>query len=122
MINKNGGILLIKRRSSHGAGTWAPPGGHIDFGESIFDCARREVREEVGIKIKNLRVLGFTEDIFKKDKKHYITIWVKSDWKSGEAKMSDKEFSEVDWFGWRSLPKPLFVPLKNFVERRIYPK
>jgi len=121
LINKRRRILLIKRWGSHGEGTWAPPGGHIDFGESVIDCAKREVKEEVDIEIKNLKVIGFTEDIFKKDKKHYITIWVCSDWKSGEIKKSDREFSKIDWFSWQNLPKPLFISLKNFIKGRIYP-
>ncbi len=54
LINKDGKILLIKRRGSHGEGTWAPPGGHIDFGERVIDCAEREVKEETGLEIKNL--------------------------------------------------------------------
>ena len=120
LINKNREILLIKRKGSHNAGTWAPPGGHIDFGESVLECAKREIKEEVGIEIKNLKVLGFTEDLFKKDKKHYITIWVSSDWKSGRVKKRDKEFSEIGWFSWERLPKPLSVFLKNFVEGKIY--
>jgi len=120
IVNKNRKILLIKRKGSHGEGTWAPPGGHIDFGESVLDCAKREVKEETGIEIKNLKILGFTEDLFKQDKKHYITIWVSSEWKSGKVKMGDREFSEVKWFSWRKLPKPLFTPLKNFIEGKLW--
>ena len=116
LVSKNNEILLIKRKGSHGAGTWAPPGGHIDFGESVLDCAKREVKEEIGIKIKNFKVIGFTEDLFKKDRKHYITIWVKSNWQSGKINTSYREFSKINWFSWKKLPQPLFIPLKNFVE------
>jgi 8-oxo-dGTP diphosphatase len=122
LINKKGKIILIKRQGSHGARTWAPPGGHIDFGESVFDCAKREVKEEVNIKIKNLKVLGFTQDLFKKDKKHYITIWVKSDWQSGRPKRSYREFSTIGWFSWQKLPKPLSIFLKNFTKGEIMPR
>jgi 8-oxo-dGTP diphosphatase len=121
IVQKNGKILLIKRQGSHGAETWAPPGGHIDFGETIENCAKREVKEEMDIEIKNLKVVGFTNDLFKKDKKHYITIWVFSDWKSGKEKMDGREMSEFGWFDWNNLPKPLFIPLKNFVEGKMYP-
>lgn len=120
IVNKGRKILLIKRRGSHGHGSWAPPGGHIDFGESILDCSKREVKEEVGIEIKNLKIVGFTEDLFKKDKKHYITIWVSSDWKSGKVKKKGWEFSKVGWFSLKNLPKPLFIPLKNFIEGKIW--
>ena len=122
IVNKGRKTLLIKRRGSHGAGTWAPPGGHIDFGESVIDCAKREVKEEIGIDVKNLKVLGFTEDLFKKGKKHYITIWVRSNWKSGKIQKNNREFSTIGWFSWKKLPKPLSVFLKNFVAGKILPR
>ena len=122
LIKNNNKILLIKRKGSHGQGTWAPPGGHLDFGEDVLECAKRETREEVGIEIKNLKVIGFTEDLFKKEKKHYITVWVESDWKSEEAKACNQEMSEIGWFSWKKLPKPLFLCLKNFKEGRYLPR
>ena len=122
LIKKNNKILLIKRQGSHGHGTWAPPGGYLDYGESVLKGAKREVKEEVGIEIKNLKVIGFTEDLFKKEKKHFITIWIESDWKSGEVEACNDEMSEVGWFSWKKLPKPLFLCLKNFKEGRYLPR
>lgn len=57
LVFKDGKVLLCKRKGSHGAGEYGGPGGHLEFGESILDCARRECREEVGIEIKNIRFL-----------------------------------------------------------------
>ncbi len=122
LVKKNNKTLLIKRKGSHGNGTWAPPGGHLDFEEDILKCAKRETKEEVGVEIKNLKVIGFTEDLFKKEKKHYITIWVESDWKSGEAKVCNREMSEIGWFSWKNLPQPLFLCLKNFVKGKYLPR
>jgi len=122
LVKKDNKILLIKRKGSHGSGTWAPPGGHLDFGESISGCAERETREEIGLKIKNLKVVGFTQDLFKKEKKHYITIWVESEWESGKTKIGNDEMSKIGWFSWKKLPKPLFLCFKNFVEEKYLPR
>lgn len=50
LVNKEGKILLHRRKGSHGAGTWAFPGGAVDPGEDPFDTVYRELHEEAGIK------------------------------------------------------------------------
>ncbi|CBQ73543.1 conserved hypothetical protein [Sporisorium reilianum SRZ2] len=47
--NEKGHILIGKRTGSHGAGTLALPGGHLELHESFYDCAAREVYEETGL-------------------------------------------------------------------------
>ncbi len=63
IIVKDGKVLMGKRKNAHGAGMWSFPGGHLEFNEEIEACVKREVREETGISIKNIRKLGFTNDI-----------------------------------------------------------
>ncbi len=120
--DKKGKVILIKRTGSHGEGTWAPPGGHIDFGETAVEAGRREVEEETGIITGDPKVLGFTEDFFEKEGKHYITVWLQSDWLSGELKKSDREFTEIGLFGMEDLPNPLFLTFKNFIDGKLLPR
>jgi len=69
IIRKSGKILLLKRKESHGSGTWCPPGGHLEWNESLEGCARRESKEESGCNIKNIEFLAITNDFFKKENK-----------------------------------------------------
>lgn len=108
---KNGKFLMGKRVGSHGEGTWSVPGGYLEFKESWQDCAKREVMEETGMAIKNVRFLTATNNVFLAENKHTITIWVFSDWKSGEPKIIEPDkYVDHQWRTFKTLPKPLFEP------------
>ncbi|MEO9058536.1 MAG: nucleotide triphosphate diphosphatase NUDT15 [Ktedonobacteraceae bacterium] len=122
LINKGDRILLEKRQHTHGAGTWGPPSGHIDYGETPEQTAMRETKEETTVIIDNLKFRVITNDVFEKEQKHYITIWFDANYVSGEPKVSaPEEESEVGWFTWDSLPQPLFLPLQHLLEGKTYP-
>jgi 8-oxo-dGTP diphosphatase len=115
-VVRDGKVLLQKRKGSHGEGTWSLPGGHLEFKENIEDCARREVMEEIGIEIKNLKVGPHTNDIFEVENKHYITIFVISEHDSGDIKITERDkCEEIGWFEEGDFPDPLFIPLKNLL-------
>jgi 8-oxo-dGTP diphosphatase len=121
-IINNNKILLGNRINYHGNNTWAFPGGHLEFSESFEECSIREVKEETSIDIKNIRFLSITNDVFKKEKKHYITIFMVADYFSGEVKiMEPNKCREWKWFNWNNLPQPLFLPIKNLIKQKINP-
>lgn len=118
MILKGGKVLLGKRKGSHGSGEFAFPGGHLEFGESIKACAKRETAEEAGIKISNIRFLMFkniTE--YAGVGRHYAHISVVADIKSGNPKNLEPEKTESwGWYDLDDLPKPLFVTITETIE------
>ncbi len=122
IVVKDGKILLGKRKNSHGDGAWSFPGGHLEFGESWEECAKRETMEETGINIKNIRFGTVTNDIFQTEEKHYITIFMLSDYDFGEVQIMEPEKCEKwDWFSWNQLPQPLFVPIQNVLKTGFEP-
>ena len=115
-------VLVLKRKGSHGEGTWAPPGGHLEYGESIEECARRETLEETGVVIGDPRFFALTNDVMESEQKHYLTIWVEADYVSGEALAAYPEkVEEVAWVAWDALPDPLFAPFQNLLSGKHYP-
>lgn len=108
MIFKDGKVLLGKRKGSHGAGEYAFPGGHLEYMESFEACALREIAEECGIKIKNLR-FQFLANLKDYPPKHYVHIGLMADWESGEPKVLEPEKCESwDWYNLDNPPAPLF--------------
>jgi 8-oxo-dGTP diphosphatase len=116
IVIKDDRVLLGKRKNSHGADTWAFPGGHLEFNESIADCAAREVFEETGLSIKNLRNGPYTNDIFTAENKHYVTLFVIADYDSGMPEVKEPHKCETwVWSEWPPKLKPLFLPIQNLL-------
>ncbi|REJ76776.1 MAG: NUDIX domain-containing protein [Acidobacteria bacterium] len=137
VVVRGGAVLVGLRRGAHGAGTWACPGGHLEFGETVAECARREVLEETGLRIGDAVAAGFTNDRFTAGEPaggsdvvtreaaeapeapeaiglHYVTLFVEAPWRGGEAEVLEPHAcSEWRWSPWDDLPRPLFLPLEN---------
>jgi 8-oxo-dGTP diphosphatase len=121
-VIKDKKILMGQRINAHGEGTWSLPGGHLEFFETFEDCAKREVLEETGLNITDVNFATITNDMFKKENKHYITIFVKSKNSQGIPKvMEPNKCLKWDWFTWDNLPKPLFLPLENLKKTNFNP-
>jgi len=113
-VKHHGKILIGKRRGSHGAGTWALPGGHLEGGESFEACCQREVLEETGLVIKNPTPVVFTNDVFQKEDLHYVTLFFSAECESGEVVAGEPiECEEWRWVALNRIPQPIFLPLQN---------
>jgi 8-oxo-dGTP diphosphatase len=118
IVMRDGKILLQQRMNAHGEGTWSFPGGHLEFNEELEECVRREVEEETGLAVKDIKFAGLTNDKFEKESKHYITIFMLCEHESGEAEIKEPEKCiGMDWFDWDKMPSPLFLPIENLLKQ-----
>lgn len=77
MLLAPSGYVLMRRQGSHGEGEYSFPGGHLDFGETVLECAVRECQEELGVLVRDPATMPlFTEDFFPEHNRHYITVYV----------------------------------------------
>ena len=122
ILLRNNKVLLGQRIGSHGAGSWALPGGHLEFTETVEQCATREVKEETGLDVLEFKSAPYTNDIFISESRHYVTLFVVADSFHGEP-----EVIEADkclgwhWCDWKELPKPLFQPLQTLLDSGFVP-
>jgi 8-oxo-dGTP diphosphatase len=115
-VVKNGRFLIMKRHGSHGEGTWALPGGHMEFGETVTQTTVREIKEETDLEVFGTIDVGFTNDIFTKEGKHYITVFSLSYTKGTPKIMEPHKCIEMKWVArLEDIPEPQFIPLKNLV-------
>lgn len=123
IILKDNRILLGKRKGNHATGTWGTPGGHLELGEEVEKSVLREIEEEAGVSVKNLRRGPYTNDIFPGSEKHYVTLWFIADYDSGEPTVKEPDKFEIwEWFEWNDLPRPLMLPIENLLKQDFDPK
>jgi ADP-ribose pyrophosphatase YjhB (NUDIX family)/catechol 2,3-dioxygenase-like lactoylglutathione lyase family enzyme len=121
-VLRDGLVLLGQRRGAHGAGTWALPGGNLDFGEAIERCAAREVLEETGLEITVASRGPYTSDVFDDVGQHYVTVFVIAHAARGEPRLCEPDkCAEWRWCRWKDLPAPLFPPLAQLHARGYVP-
>lgn len=106
VVIKEDKVLLIRRGNEPNKGKWSIPGGGQELGETLKETAKREIREETGIEIKELKLLDVVDLILPDSSEniqfHYTLIDYKAKWKSGECK-ADNDALEARWFSLNEL-------------------
>ncbi|MCP8304202.1 MAG: NUDIX hydrolase [archaeon] len=101
LIKKDGSVLLVKREHEPGKGRWSLPGGLVNLGETMMEAVKREVEEEVGLKVKVVGLIDVFDSIVYDDEGrvrfHYVIIGFEVSLIGGEVRGSE-EASQVDWF------------------------
>jgi len=123
IIENNGKYLLLDRSKQPWG--FACAAGHIDEGEDPETALKREVKEETGIEVKDLKIISITQEMV--EDAHFITIGFLCGGFEGEAQvMEPDEITEWKWFGLDELPKNMYKPsrkvIENYLAGKIYQK
>lgn len=115
-------VLVSERLSGHGRGSFQLPGGHLEFGESFEECARRELLEETNLQCSQVKLIYVTNSIFGEEDggpKHYVTLFlrVRIDDPTELKCLEPEKNSSWEWIKWKDLKeKNLFVPLRQAID------
>lgn len=122
LVIRDGRVLLGRRLGAHGAGTWSAPGGRLEFGEALLDCARRELAEETGLDLGEACIGPVTSNVFAEVGQHYVTVIVLAPHTHGTPRTLEPDKCEGwQWFHWSALPAPLFAPLQSLLDSGFRP-
>ena len=105
LIVKNKKILLIKRKNNPFKGSWAFPGGYVDFNETVEQACRREVKEETNMNVIKLDLLGVYSSP-KRDARQVISIAFITK-ATGKPRAGD-DAADARWFPLNRLPRLVF--------------
>lgn len=117
-VNARGEMLLQRRRDN---GCWAYPGGSVELDEVVEDAARREVEEEMGLRLGELELWN----VFSGPLRHYVypngdevscvdIVYICRQW-MGEIRIQESEVTDWDWFAPDCLPDPLSPPVAHII-------
>jgi NAD+ diphosphatase len=112
MLVRRGRELLLGRGPHFPAGMFSALAGFVEPGESLEQCVAREVGEEVGVRVNNIRYFASQSWPFP----HSLMIAFVCDWVSGELRPQEGEIEAANWFDVLQLPK---LPSKISIARRL---
>ena len=104
--------ILLARAGRFPKEMYSVLAGFVEPGESLEECIRREVKEEVGVDVTNIRYFGSQPWPFPNS----LMIGFTADHGGGEIRIDEKEIVDAGWFGADSLPR---IPDKISIARKL---
>ena len=91
-------------------------GGKVEYMETLFDAAKRELEEETSLVVSDLEIFSVSDDI--KGEAHYVTIGFLTKKYTGEVKAMEPEtILEWKWFDLDALPENMYMPSAKCIEK-----
>jgi len=116
IVNDRQEIFLSKRsqNTTNEKGCWEKPGGKVDFGETLQDAIRREIREEYGVDIELIHQLPAQNHLIPAEHQHWVPTCFVAQIKDGQQPkiMEPHKCDAIGWFSLDKLPQPLSIITK----------
>ncbi len=127
LIREGDRYLIVKRAAEPDAGLWSIPGGLVEIGEKAADAAAREAKEETGLDVEIVDILGVVDKVVRDEedriKFHFVIVDYLAKPKGGSLRAASDAL-EARWVKAEELPDYELSPTLVELLRRvgIYPK
>jgi len=128
LIFDSAGQLFLAKRSQNcrnERGSWETPGGSIKFGEKLVDALQREMKEEYGIDLKEIRIYSVDDHILPEEEQHWVAIScvAKIQKEQKPSIMEPDKCDDIGFFELENLPNPLskitMIALEKFKQTQL---
>ena len=104
--------ILLAKNATTGVNFYSTLAGFVEPGESIEETVHREVYEEVGIKVQNLRYFNSQSWPFPNS----LMLGFHAEYKSGDISIQEEEIADAQWFHYSELPnKPAMMSISGWL-------
>lgn len=117
--DEQGRVLLLKRGPSrYGENHWCLPGGKMEYGQTVTEAIRNELREETGLTCEKYRFLFYQDSLPLKDQEmHCINLYFECDW-TGIIRLNEESCDYV-WLLYTELER-YSIAFKNDLALKAY--
>jgi 8-oxo-dGTP diphosphatase len=104
ICDQEGRVLLICRKNEPFKGAYALPGGFVEIGETVEAACRREVLEEAGVAVAELRLVGVYSDPRRDPRGHTVSVAYLARVPGAPAPKAGSDAAAAEWVkDWREL-------------------
>jgi 8-oxo-dGTP diphosphatase len=113
----NNKVLLGKRKTGYKPGHYALPGGRWKFGETLRECVEREIKEETGLEVVDLRPVSISFNRYQDGHQECWSLGALVTEFKGQVMLREPERCEGwGWYDLDALPQPLFRPSQIIID------
>ena len=101
VVKKDDKYLLVQESKEYCYGKWNLPAGHLDSGETIFEAAKREIKEECNLDVELTGIASISNRVMEDDE--FVSFVFATEVIGGEVKVDHDEILDAKWFTYEEI-------------------
>lgn len=117
IVNEKNELLLQLRNKAPEKEYWSIPGGKLELFETFEEAVKREVKEEIGVEVQVIDLLGICDHIIKNEERHWVSPSFLCKIVRGEPQiMEPTKHLDMKWFPVDNLPEKITITTQDAVK------